>query len=161
MTSLARMTYANGQRLEGAGQALHSIADLLDCYGDGLELSASQQSDLFHAVGIIGEAVKRTGAELHAVASPEQAPASPLQRRANAEGLHLAGVGHALHGIADLLDCYGDGLELSASQQSGLFHVVGIIADTVKRTGQELCAIAAPACERAAFEAAQQATTGA
>ncbi|MDV7211072.1 hypothetical protein [Azotobacter beijerinckii] len=83
-----------------------------------------------------------------------------LARKAYSNGQRLEGAGQALHSIADLLDCYGDGLELSASQQAGLFHAVGIIADMVKRTGQELCAAAAPAYEREAFEADPQATPG-
>lgn len=61
---LALKTYTHGVRLEGAGQALHSIADLLDCYGAGPELSTSQQAGLFHAVGIIADLVKRSGEEL-------------------------------------------------------------------------------------------------
>jgi hypothetical protein len=65
---LALKTYTHGVRLEGAGQALHTIADLLDCYGDGLELSAGQQAGLFQAVGIIADLVKRTGEELSSAA---------------------------------------------------------------------------------------------
>ena len=61
---LALKTYTHGIRLEGAGQALHSIADLLDCYGSGPELSPSQQVGLLHAVGIIADLVKRSGEEL-------------------------------------------------------------------------------------------------
>ncbi len=71
-SGLALNTYTHGIRLEGAGLALHSIADLFDCYGDGLELSSSQRAGLIQALGIIADMVKRAGEDLSSAAgAPE------------------------------------------------------------------------------------------